>query len=245
MATFTELQALVQSNIIDLPTAVLDQIPDLINAAMRELQVKHDFKVCETLSSVFTTTEHTRVLGSVPSNWSRWRERPEVIDASGRVRTLAIYHSRQEAEREFGSTAGGEHTASTLAGAPKALILSEPNDTGAMNFEVFPLPDENSLYANGNYRIRVPYYRFLPDLSAGSDTNWFTVNADEFLVEQATAKGFFANWDTAHGVEWTQRAAASLRDVIKQDKMMRMSEVSHLVPYRSAFGRRYPGSDVA
>ena len=54
MATYGAIQTRVQQIIIDLPSSVTAQVPTLVKEAVRSLQVKHNFKVMEALSS-FTT----------------------------------------------------------------------------------------------------------------------------------------------------------------------------------------------
>jgi hypothetical protein len=107
-------------------------------------------------------------------------------------------------------------------------------------FEVYPLPDGLSLYANssaGEYRIRVPYWKFLPALT-GSGTNWFTANAEEWIVFEATSDGFFMDHDEQRGTLWAQRASAKWADVLLADKRLRLSPVTHLVPNPNAGGSR-------
>jgi hypothetical protein len=199
----------------------------------------HDFKVCEANSSVFTTTEVTQLLGAVPSNFSKFRGKPQLINSDGRVRELGIFPRREDAEREFGTLAGGEADEDVLKGPPRFLSLSLPTDElGTENFEVWPLPDALSLYVDGNYRIKVPYTKYLTELSGGADTNWFTVNADTWLVWDAAAEAFFLNWDENRGTTWKTKAAAVYKEVIDADKRMRFGEMTELVPSSDARGRR-------
>jgi len=239
MATFGEIQTRVQQIIIDLPTAVTAQVPTLIRGSLRRLQRAHDFKVCEALSSVYTTTLETRVLAAVPSNFHKFRGLPQLIDANGVVREMGIFPDRGAAEREFSSLAGGEATASDISGTPRFLLRSEPTDElGATNFEVYPLPTDNSLYTDGNWRIRIPYWKFLTELSGNSDTNWFTINADDFLAWDAAADGFFLDWDEQRALIWKQNASAKFKEAVDLDKKMRVSGLNVLVPSSDALAPR-------
>lgn len=215
-------------------------MPDLIRQAVRKLQTKHGFKVCEALTAVLTTTEHTRLLTTQPTDWFRWRDVPYRIEVEGRARPLTILDSRADANRLFSTTAGGEHTPANIAGPPEALLISEPTSvSGAADIEVYPLPDGLSTYANGEYRIQIPYWKYLPALSGDTDTNWFTENADEFIVYQATADAFFLNWDSNSGTLWQQRAAAKQADAITLDKKARWSGITTLHVSPRAGGGNY------
>lgn len=239
MATFQELQTRVQQIVIDQPTAVSSQIPTLIREAMRRLQRLHDFKVCEALSSVYQTAVGVRVLAAVPADFHKFRGLPQRIEANGKTFDLGLFPDRGSAEREYGTMAGGEAVADVLSGPPRFVLLSETStEAGALNFEVYPLPDTRSLYTNGNYRIRVPYWKFLTALSAPTDTNWFTVNAEEWLVWEAAGEGFFLNWDEERGTIWKQKAATKLKEVIDLDKRLRISGFNTLVPSSDALMTR-------
>ena len=195
MATFLDIQTEVRGNIIDLPSFVTGNVPRYVNRAMRELQNKHNFVVMKAAASV-STVAGTRVLMAVPSNFKEYRGTPYVINAQGDTRELAIGISRETVEHDIPGNDGGEADPDVIIGAPRVILQSEPTaDTGAANWEVWPLSDSLSLYANGQYRIRIPYWKYVVDLSGSADTNWFTVFAEEWLVRQATAMGFAADHD--------------------------------------------------
>jgi len=239
MATYGQLQSLVEKIIIDLPTTVSAEVGALINAAQRELQRRHDFKVCEAVSSVFETVTETELLGSVPSDWHKWRGYPINIDVNGGVSDLGIANSRQDAEREWGSIQGGEHTIETMIGPPKILFIGEPtSEAGAASFYVRYIPDEESEYDDGNYRIQVPYWKFLTALSADGDTNWFTVNGEYAIAYLAAAEGFALDWDEERAAIWAQKAAIKVKEVIDLDKRLRFAQIDTLVPNPDAHGAR-------
>lgn len=248
MATFAELQTRVQEIIIDLPTPVLNRVPTLVNEAVRKLQTLHDFKVCEALSSVFTTTLDTRVLGAVPADFVKFRGRPHMITNQGRVIEIGVASDRPAVEREFGSTAGGEFVAGTLRGRPRVLLQSENTDeAGASNFEVYPLPDGLSLYTTapaGEYRIRVPYWKFLTVLSGSGDQNWFTNNAEEWIVHKAASRGFVLDWDEAKAAVQQGLAQNEWVEIKRRDKLMRVGALRELRVSPDARGPRVDGGDT-
>ena len=190
MATFAELQTRVEHIVIDLPTSVTAQVQTLIKEAIRSLQRDHNFKVMEAETSLLSTATATRVLSAVPSDFKELRGLPYEIMADGTVRELLNPANRVAIIREWGTTAGGEAETDLHNGNPQAILIGEPtSEAGAMNFEVYPLPDGQSLYANGQYRIVVPYWKYLTALSASSDTNWFTANAEQWIVWKAASEG--------------------------------------------------------
>ena len=225
MGTLATITTRVQTRIIDTPTAIQDEVTGLINAAMHKLQTKHNFKVMETLLAASTTVD-TRVLTTLPSDFKEWRGKP--------------YYVRDEGDRQrmVWAAARGDLTSyidEDDDSFPMVLLVSEPTDTGAANIEVWPLPDGNSDYDDGEYRIKMPYYRYLPALAADGDTNWFTVNAEDWLVNQAVAEGFFLDWDEERATVWAQRAQLELSEVIGRDKKYRLSTVETLVPHQGPF----------
>lgn len=188
------------------------------------------------------------MLSAVPSDFLRFRkELPHVIDNQGNVIELGVINTKQQAEREFGSTAGGEFSVNTLDGPPRVLALSEPSDVlGTRQFLIYPIPDELSLYTTapaGAYRIRIPYIRLLPDLS-GTDQNWFTVNAEEFIIYGACSIGFYFNHDEVRGQTWLQRAGAEVQDVLARDKNESVSGNTTLHVSFDALGPKTPFGDA-
>ena len=247
MATFLELQTAVSGIIIDTPATTLAQIPTFIREAVRKLQTKHNFKVMEEETSVLVTATATRVLSATPSDFKEFRGLPYEIMADGTVRELMNPANRVAVLREYGDTRGGEADTEVMSGPPKAVLLSEPTDElGTTNLEVYPLPDGLSLYANtsaGQYRIVVPYWKYLTVLSANGDTNWFTVNADEYIKYQAASEGFFHDHDEERGTFWAQKAAQQWNDILLRDKYLKLSGVRELWPSGNAAGSRLRGPD--
>lgn len=235
MATFTELQTRVGQIVIDLPTTVTAQLPTLVNEAMRTLQRTHNFRVMEARTSLFTTTYQTATLGAVPSDFKAFRGRPSLINQDGSVVQLEVANSQEEAWRDFGTTLGGEADEDNLMGTPKVVYLGEPSDVyGTASFAVGPIPDDLSIYTSGDYRISIPYWKYLPALSAGADYNWLTVNCDDFITFQAAAEAFFDDHDVENGTYWQQKAQARYNEIIASDKQARVAQRDILIPQPDA-----------
>lgn len=231
MTTFAELQTRVERLVIDLPTSVQTEVPFLINEAMRDIQIDHNFKVQEALLSAQQTTASTRALLAVPSNFKEWRGEPYILTNLGVHRKLVPANDRMEVLRLWENDDEGE---------PEALLIGEPSDElGAASFEVWPLPDGSSDFDNGEYRVYIPYWRFLTALSADGDNNWFTNNGEQYLIEAATARAFALDWDLEKEAVHLQKAQLHKNTLIKRDKLLRVSTTNTLVPHwQGAYGNQ-------
>lgn len=237
--TYTQLQSLVLADLIDAPTAVQANVGLYINRAHKRLQDLHNFDVMKAKTSVMSTATATRVLAAVPSDFKELRGRPYRLESRGGITYLADPADRAAAIKMWGTADGGEAETSLLDGAPRAVLLTEPTDTdGARNFEVYPLSDGLSTYDNGQYRIVVPYWKYLAELTTGSQSNWLTNNCAEFIEYQAAAYGFFGDWDEGRAAQWTARANAQLLECIKIDRRRQAASIDTLVPRPDAESQR-------
>jgi hypothetical protein len=165
-----------------------------------------------------------------------------MIGATGTTWPLRYCLDRAEAYRYFGTTDGGEADIDFVTGTPRVIYQSEPTDEtlGTRNFLMAPLPNQNSLYTDGNYRIFIPYWKYLALLSASGDQNWFTVNAEEWLTYQAASLAFLANEDEQAAAAWAQVAASKYQDVLSTDKDSRVADAGEvLIPRRDADRPKY------
>lgn len=226
MATFQELQTEVQTLLIDTPPATLALTPTWVNRAMRKLERKHNFKTMEFTVSL-TTTAFTRVLGPLPTNWKQTRDNPyysEPQTGLSNPEWEMIWTDRANAGANWGSSDTEDF------GSPRALV--DHVETG--NITIWPIPDGRAITSTGEYLVTIPYFGYVPDLSAPTDTNWFTLNAEEWIVYQATANGFYANEDEDRAQLWETRATKEMLEVVTLDKKRRLAEVKDLVPHLGA-----------
>jgi len=219
MLTFLEIQTEVRTKVIDGPAAVVTLVPRLVNRAVRDIQRDYNFKVMEAKSELVTVL-NTRVLGVQPANFKEFHGEPWwTEDSQGATHIMSVAANREGLVRGI----RGEAT-----GSPQYLLQGEPtNDAGAVNWEVWPLPDGLSDYVGGEYRVTVPYYKYLTVLAADGDTNWFTENADEYIVAKAVARAFGTDWDEQRAAVWEQFAANFKNEVVKADKRLRISAVKN------------------
>lgn len=221
MANFGSLKNEVLLLVIDTPTAVQTLVASFVNRAVRKLQTKHNYKVMEA-EATFTTAEATRALGIRPSNWKMARGKPYELDDRG-FATGMFYLDRANAVFRYGDSTDD-------TGNPRTLV--ENDQTG--NFDVYPYSDGNSSYDDGEYRVTVPYWAYLNPLLSDSDTNWFTNNAEQWIIYQAVAEAFYANQDEAMAQIWETRAMREYKDVIDLDKQRIYAETDVMIPHLGA-----------
>lgn len=225
--TFLELRTEVLANLIDTPAYIQAAAPTLVNRAIKDLQRKRNFYVMRT-TVTFNTAFEQRTLADVPSNFKMFNGKPYYVEELGMTYPIAVASSKTAAEMAFG-------TDPTLDfGRPQVIAQGEPSDSGERKFEVYPFPDGNSDYADGEYRIRIPYFRFLPVLTTDAATNWFTDNAEEWIVFRATARGFARLWGEDHARDWNGRAAEVYPDIKQQDVALWCGGIETFVPHLDA-----------
>lgn len=219
MATYLDIQEDVAAILIDLPAVTLAAVPKLVNFALRELQTRHNFKVMEkTLAE--NTVALTRNLVAKPADFKGFRNKPFYTEFSGNVVPLEVAPSKEMLLVNYETDSDGP---------PAYLFLGEAtDDAGASSIEVWPLSDGQSDYSavpTGEYRVSIPYWRFLSALSGDGATNWFTTHevGEFYLVYRAVAEGFARNWDVEKQTEWLAKAQAMYELIVNEDKALMMS----------------------
>lgn len=230
MGTFSEIQDRVKRRVIDLPDSVTTEVPLFINEAVRRLEERHNFKVMEAETAQLLTTEANHVLAVVPSDYKEARTKPYLVFEDGSTRRLILAASREAVLAALTLSDPDDE------GEPQVLLDAEPSDDdNTRNFEVYPFPDGASDFTGGEYRIVVPYWKFLATLSAGTDTNWFTSNAEGYLVNKASAEAFALDWDEERSVFWETKAAGDFQATLNLDKRSRLGAVDTFVPHKDVF----------
>ena len=231
MSTFAQVRARVQSYLLDVPTALLSEIPAMVNAVIRRAQEKHNFRVMETTFADQVTTKEVRKLANKPTDWKESRGDPWYKDVKGSLYQMEWAPSLQDAVRAY------DDYPTVDKGYPMHLLEQDTE------FWVYPYPDGLSDHPGGEYRITIPYWKFLAALSADSDSNWFTTNAEDFVVYGAVGEGFAFNFDeTRHqfwGLTYDQRtmrplgkAAVELYRLTRKDRLSKLTRGLTLHPRR-------------
>lgn len=220
MATFTELQTIVQTQVIDLPTAVRSAIPRLVVQAIKDIQAQHNFRCMSTLLEVTTDVESVdHFLIARPANWKEANGTPYFFPALGTARPMLWASDRRAVSLDFADDDDGQ---------PAYLAIGEPDDDDNADILLWPVPDGTSDYDDGEYRVRIPYYRYLPDLSAASDSNWFTVNCVDYITWQAAGSAFMMDWGNDQAAAAFQLASGYRAAAIKRDRSQRFQGATTL-----------------
>lgn len=230
MATFKQLKDRVGFWTVSLPTVVTNEVPAFINEALDMIQRKRNWDVMRKRLNA-TTTTGTRTLVARPSDWKQPRhDRPWREAASGAVTFMGWLPSEEEALKLY--NLGPNDT-----GAPRWLRLADPTDEDETEtIEVWPLPDASSDWSGGLYRVRVPYWRFLPDLAADSDDNWFTIHGSEAIEHLAAAKAFLADEDDQRAAQFEARGMAYLARLESYEKRQRLGPMRGLTARADVYG---------
>lgn len=266
MSSYQTLQSRVLARLIDTPSAVQAEVPAFINTAIKWLQDAHNFKVMQKTAKYNTLPAPTtspgtlaaHIVGQIPPDWKEPRERPFYVRQIGSVGEIdfAPAGDRTLLYRQWDPFDINEK------GRPSTLFIGSPDEDPSapdvaatnLNVEIYPYSDSNSDWTTdpvGEYRINLPYWGYVPSLTQPTQTNWFTENGTEFIVDYATSLGFAMDWDEARSQFWKTQAFGArfdginfqllggwARHTINLDKGMAFAPGRVLVPRRDVFGPR-------
>lgn len=244
MATFAELQTRVTRRIIDLPSAIVAEVPSLINTALMQLQTKHNFKVMEAQINAVTVkltqglvTPITLLPILLPNltytypAFKSFRGEPFGLRATD-GKLIPMQHT--ESNRVLFGPYGFQNVTNPTIGIPRLVYAQiSADDFNTRSFVVSPVPDGNSDYSDGEYRIFIPYWRYLAPLVNAGDHNWFTDDnsGEEYIVKAAAAEGFALNWDFEKQAIMQASAKPDLDDIIKRNKLQYLTGINELAPH--------------
>jgi hypothetical protein len=218
MSTLAEIRTKVQRRLVDITAGITAETDDLINSAIREAEETYNFRIMQASTELVTTLATRRLPASstsIPTDWKESRAKP---------------YLREGQDGELGTQ--NIQWAPSLEEMVLLYSLDDPNDKGqpqfiledfaADEFSVFPFPDGASLWTDGEYRVTIPYWKFLPALVDDGDTNWFTNNMTNFVTEWAIAEGFLLNWDEERAGVWLTKAQVNFNRGKKFDKRAKL-----------------------
>lgn len=228
--TFSDLTTRVSSNVIDLPSSVQANVPVYVNRAIRSAERKYNFRYMEKSALFVTTTLLTSLInqdGSSNSTILNFKELlgrgPYVLQQNAAARGLYLAPEDREVLQAFTLN-------TSYPDAPVWVQLSGVDPNNTITVKVYPYPDLNSDWNDGNYRIVIPYTGYSTPLSSGSDFNWMTNNAEEYIEEQASGFAFQADHDYNGMALWFQRADAHFQEIKLADKKARLAGIDTLIP---------------
>ena len=220
MPTFAELKTRLERWAVDNNTALTTESGDLINKGHRELQDRYNFKTMEATTGVTQTTDVTRLLTALPSDWKERRANPFLTDVNGNTKPIEWAPTEEEMVKQF------DDNTVTDKGEPEFVYES------ATGFNVYPFPDTLSDHANGNWRITIPYYKYLTELSADGDNDFLTNNLQWAIHAHALGFAFLLNQDEARATVWIQVAENQMKSDIRQEKKKKFKRSGILRPRR-------------
>lgn len=249
MASYQTLQNRVLTRLIDAPTAVQSDVPFFVNLAIRDLEDDTNFPIMKG-STKFQTILQTRALGTLPNDYKERRKEGYWLDTIGAPTFTRWYTSHEGAIERF-SPQELKSPAVTITdqGQPQILTIATPiyqaatSVDGPQNVEVWPLPDANGydVLPDGvtkTYTIYVPYWRYLPALVGTNDTNWFTENAEQYIVAQALGHGFMSDWDEQRAGQWFALAGTYRQKVVRKAANEAAAPMQGMAVRSSALGER-------
>ena len=223
---FATLKTRVEARIVDITASITTEVGELVNRAIRDAEKKYNYSIMRAEVEYATTIGDHRLPDtgtSVPADWKESRARPYRSEGElGALGVRLIEWARSEED------------------ILKIYSPDDPNNIGApthvleaiddLTFEVYPFPDGQSQWNDGEYRVILPYWKFLPELSADSDENWFTNNMEEYIFEEATGKGFLLNWDEERAALHLAIAKQQRIEAQNEDKRKRLPRGLTIVP---------------
>jgi len=226
MATFQTITEAVEGNLIDLPSFVQTSIPALINRAYRQAQSMHNFWVMRG-EAARTTTLQTLALGAArPTDFKEYRGKPYYTDETGGKQRLRLVPDLDNARAIWDTEDEGP---------PEGIAEALPTDAGVVFWNVYPLPDGWSDFPDGEYRITIPYWRYLPELSADGDTSWLVNEGEAYLEAEATRLGFIKDWDEERADYWRGEATSYWNKLLLRDKYMHLSLTENLATHTGPY----------
>ena len=228
--TFEELQTEVQSWLLDLPSGASTRVPGWINKAIRDAEERHNFLCMEATIAATQTVDQTRLLVAKPSNWKEHRGDPYRVNQDGSNTPIKWAASEQDMVNTYASTTPAEGNPTPVdEGAPRYLLERETQ------IDVYPLPDTESEWTNGNYRVVVPYWKYLADLSQDADENFFTEQAPYYCIWKAVELGLKWNRDE-RAQSYALDAEREFKKLVRKDKLSRLPDRLALAVHKGVYG---------
>jgi len=228
----------VLNRLVGVSTAVSNEVTQLINDAIKDIEDDHNFQVMKGVVTATTTVNDHTLVPTLPLDWKEPRGRSFYTTQAGQETFLTYLPDEEDLAKEFNSTDPND------TGPPRSLRINMTNDDGARTLLVYPFPNGGSDWTAapaGEYRVTVPYWRYLPELVVDTDDNWFTIYGHQYVIAQATARGFMLDWDETRAAGWLQFAQRYGARLKRLDASGQISPAGFLHIRTDAYGRRDQG----
>lgn len=223
MPTFAQLKTRVKDYLIDVPTKTDTLVGAWINKAIQDAEKRHNFQHMQDTVEA-TTSDGVESLVAIPARWKEMRAVPFRLLSDGSYDEVGMITGEEDYHRQFTSTK------MTDRGEPRQLYLDREDD----DFKLLPIPDDQGDFGD-DYKFVIPYWRYSVDLSADSDTNWFTDNAEWYLTFAAAGEGMLFNRDHQEASIMFQRATTQQDIVVAADKRTATRRPRQLVPRSTVY----------
>lgn len=218
---FSELKSQTEFWLLDLPTGISTRVGGFVNEAIRKAEERHNFRCMEEELLPVTVNQQRELVSNKDSiiRWKESRGKPYYYRQDGTTVEIDWAPSESEMIRTFAIQLPDEGNTTPADEGPPRYLLER--DT---TIDVFPLPDDESDWDNGLYRVVVPFWGYLDDLSGDNDTNWFTNNSPYYIIWKACELGFMANRDEERADYFAGKAEPLFKEMRRADKLSRLGD---------------------
>lgn len=232
MSDFVTIKSKVEGWVIDLPSATQAQIGNFVNEAVYKAAERHNFRFMESevTPAPVSTTENQRLLVAKPSDWKENRGDPFLLNQDGTTAPIDWAGSEDEMNLKYAYQVAQEtNTTPADSGEPRYL-LEKPDELW-----VYPLPDLLSGWANGLYRVKIPYWKFPATLTQDNDSNFITDRGEQYVIWKAVSLAFMFNRDEERGDYYQKRAEPEFRQLVRYDKLAQVPDRLTLAVRKNAY----------
>ena len=228
---FATIKTEVASWLLDLPSGASSRIGDWVNEAIRQAAERHNFLGMQD-GGTYSTTNEDRTLTEKPANWKELRGDPFLIHQDGTTTPLTFTPSISDLLTRYGAQLPAEgNTTPADIGTPRYLI------EGSTHLFVYPIPDDESDWDNGLYRIEVRHWALPATLVQDTDENFLTVDCPYYCIFKAASLGFRWNKDRDSATEFEVEAEKQFKSFRRRDRMGRVPDRLTIPIYKGANGR--------
>jgi len=218
---FSVIQQTVKDYILDLPDSTIDLVPFWINKAIEAAEKLHNFRNMERTLEIITVPNQREQVNA-PTKYKASRSDPFLIGGDGKVSEIDWAPSRSDMNRRYGNDPDID------IGSPQFILEIFDADEDTTEFHSYPMPDTQSLYDDGDYRLSLPYYAYSDDLVDGTNSNYMTNGAELYVIYRATEYGMLFNRDEQRGLSYRALADSEYKTFKNVDKRKRLQRRNEL-----------------
>lgn len=222
MATLGQIRTRVRNLIIDDNAEVVSEIDAYVRKAQVEAEDRRGLRVLEASHTEAVAEDGDTI--TKPADWNGIRTGPYLVSAE--FPKLWLESLSFEQYVEMGDT--------LVAGAPS--YYSDHTDA-----TIYLLPAADAVTESPfHYPVIVPYWKRLDVLTDDADTNWFTVDAEDYLVWRAGSLAFEFNRDFEPAAHYQQKSLGEYKRLRTNEIRQRYARGPLLKPaLGSRIGSKY------